>query len=82
MNKKRGWTTKRRNRWICEVVVLALISFSPYVIIPDLRAWVVDNPLTVLLCTLQGLALACVLMLGVHLLLKWVRGEKKEEEKI
>lgn len=80
MNKKIGWTKKRRNRWICEVVILALISFSPFVIIPDLRAWVVENPLTVLFCTVQGLVLACVLMLGAYLLLKWVRGGKKEED--
>lgn len=81
MKKKHKPTKEPRRKWICCVVVLALIHASPYVLIPEWRAWVMENPLTVLLCTLQAVLLCSVLMLGAYLLLKWVRAEKKEEDK-
>ncbi len=82
MKKKTGWTKDRRNKWIRDAVILALICACRFVINPELRAWVVENPMTMLLCTVQVIVLCSVLMLGAYLLLKWVRAEKKEEDKI
>lgn len=80
--KKHRLTKEQRKKWIRNVVILTLIHASPYVIIPEQRAWVMENPVTMLLIMLQSILLFSVLMLGAYLLLKWVRAEKKEEDKV
>ena len=82
MEKKQKQTKQRRKKWILEIVISVLIYASPYVIIPEWHTWVVENPLTMLLCIVQAVVLVSVLMLGAYLLLKWVRAEKKEEDKV
>ena len=82
MKKRHKLTKQQRKKWIRNVVLLTLIYASPYVIIPERRAWVTENPLTMLMCIVQAALLFSVLMLGAYLLLKWVRAEKKEEDTI
>ena len=82
MKKKYKLTKEQRNKWLRNVALLTLIYATPYVVIPEWRRWVIENPLTVLLCTIQVIVLFSVLMFGAYLLLKWVRAEKKEEDKV
>ena len=80
--KRHRLTKEQRKKWLRNVVILTLIHASPYVIIPERRAWVMENPVTMLLIMLQVILLFSVLMLGACFLLKWVRAEKKEEDKV
>ncbi len=74
---------KERKKWIFwGVVVPALIRAVPYVVIPERRAWVVENPLTLLLCMVQAVVIFLPILLGAYFLLKWVRAGKKEEDKL
>ena len=88
MTKKQGtkrkfsMTKEQRKKWIRNVIILAIIYAIPYIVIPERRAWVIENPLTILLCLVQVAVLFSVLMLGAYLLLKWVRAEKKEEDEL
>ena len=82
MKKKHRLTKKQRNKFIRNVVILTLIHAIPFVVNPELRTWVMENPLTMLLCVVQVIVLFSVLMFGAYLLLKWVRAEKKEEDKV
>lgn len=88
MTKKQGtkrifsMTKEQRKKWIRNVIILAIICAIPYIVIPELRAWVIENPLTILLGLVQAAVLFSVLMLGAYLLLKWVRAEKKEEDEL
>lgn len=82
MKKKHRLTKEQRNKFIRNVVILTLIHAIPFVVNPELRTWVMENPLTMLLCVVQVIVLFSVLMFGAYLLLKWVRAEKKEEDKV
>ena len=80
MKKKHRLTKEQRNRLIRNAVILALICYCPWFMEPRLRAWIIENPMTVLLVTVQVILLFCVLALGAYLVLKWVRAEKSEED--
>lgn len=63
--------------WI--IVIPVLIRILPLVLIPEWRAEIVEHPLGLLVALAQAAVLSLVLLLGVHLLFKWVRAEKKEK---
>ncbi len=80
--RKFNMTKEQRKKWIRNVIILTIIYAIPYIVIPERRAWVIENPLTILLGLVQAAVLFSVLMLGAYLLLKWVRAEKKEEDEL
>ncbi len=63
------------------VCLIALIRMIPFVIIPEWRAYVMENPVVIVQALAQVVAIGLVLLLGVFVLLKWVRGGKNEEGK-
>ena len=50
--------------------------------IPDLRAFVIAQPWPVIMGTVRIVVVFFVLIMAAQLALVWVRGEKKEEDKV
>ncbi len=69
---------KRTVLW--NVCIVVLIRMIPFIVIPEQRAFVMENPTIILQALAQAVAIGLVLLLGVFILLKWVRGGKKEED--
>ena len=72
--------TVKKRTVLWNVCIVVLIRMIPFIVIPEQRAFVMENPTIILQALAQVFVIGLVILLGVFILLKWVRGGKKEED--